>query len=49
MSRYGIRRWIVGMEKHKSGCIHYHAGLETINKWDIKDLRKAFGFDIGKG
>jgi len=25
----GVRRWIVAREVHKSGAIHYHAGMET--------------------
>lgn len=41
---YGVRRWIVAREQHKSGCIHYHAGIEVETKFDIKDLKAAFRF-----
>lgn len=41
---YGVRRWIVAREEHKSGAIHYHAGIEVETKFDIKDLKKSFRF-----
>lgn len=39
-----IRRWVVARELHKSGAVHYHAGIETVDKFDIADIKKTFRF-----
>lgn len=44
---HGIRRWIVARQTHKSGAIHYHAGIEVEKKFDIKDIKKTFRFRVG--
>lgn len=49
MRGHGVRRWIVARELHKSGAIHYHAGIQVEKKFDIKDVKKTFRFTIGMG